>query len=43
MRQDLMALAAMATGIVTLWNPRYFRLVLGLYLLLVGVFGLGHG
>lgn len=41
MRIDILSLAAIAAGVVTLWQPKNFRLAVGIYLLLVGVLGLG--
>lgn len=41
MRFDILSLAAIIAGVITLWQPRHFRLAVGVYLLLVGVLGLG--
>lgn len=41
MQVDVLALAAIAAGIITLWQPRHFRITVGIYLLFVGVVGLG--
>lgn len=41
MRFDILSLAAIIAGVVTLWQPRHFRMAVGIYLLLVGVLGLG--
>ena len=41
MRFDILSLAAIVAGVITLWQPRHFRLAVGIYLLLVGVLGLG--
>jgi hypothetical protein len=41
MRIEIVSLAAIIAGIVTLWQPKNFRLAVGIYLLLVGVLGLG--
>lgn len=41
MRLDIVSLAAIVAGVVTLWQPKHFRMAVGIYLLLVGVLGLG--
>ncbi len=41
MRLDILSLAAIIAGVVTLWQPRHFRMAVGIYLLLVGVLGMG--
>ncbi len=41
MRIDIVSLAAIIAGIVTLWQPRHFRVAVGIYLLIVGVLGMG--
>lgn len=41
MRIDIIAAAAIIAGLVTLWQPKHFRVAVGVYLLIVGVLGLG--
>ncbi len=41
MRLDVLSLAAIVAGIIALWQPKHFRMAVGIYLLLVGVLGLG--
>ncbi|NMP24543.1 DUF3096 domain-containing protein [Sulfobacillus harzensis] len=41
MRLDIVSLAAIIAGVVALWQPRHFRMAVGIYLLIVGVLGLG--
>lgn len=41
MRIEVVSLAAIVAGIVALWQPKHFRLAVGIYLLLVGVLSLG--
>lgn len=41
MRIEIVSVAAIIAGIVTLWQPKHFRTAVGIYLLLVGVLGSG--
>lgn len=41
MRIDVVAVTAIIAGIVTLWQPKHFRLAVGIYLLVFGVLGPG--
>lgn len=41
MRLDILSLAAIIAGVITLWQPRHFRMAVGIYLLMAGVLGLG--
>lgn len=41
MRIDIVSAAAIAAGIIALWQPRHFRLAVGVYLIVAGVLSLG--
>lgn len=41
MRIDIVGLAAIVAGVIALWQPKHFRLAVGIYLLIVGVLSLG--
>lgn len=38
---DIVALGAIVAGGISLWQPRHFRIAVGVYLLLFGVLQLG--
>lgn len=38
---NILAILAIVAGAISLWQPRHFRLAVGIYLLIVGIVGLG--